>query len=272
MQPKEDFDRGYFVHVLADNFGSGLSNFFPLYLHTDGTSLLEVAGRKPNLTEGAAVYVTKLGVGPEELFYHTLAVLHAPAYRSENAGALRQDWPRVPLPDLRETLQASAVLGRQVAALLDVDTQIPGVTVGQIRNELREMAVFVRVDGNQAQPDAGDLDITVGWGHAGKSNVTMPGQGKIADHGNHLDVYLNDVACWRNLPKAVWDYTIGGYQVVKKWLSYREKALLGRGLTPDEVRYVTEMARRIAGLVDLRPMLDANYRSIIQATYLSAAK
>ena len=33
----------------------------------------------------------------------------------------------------------------------------------------------------------------------------------------------------------MWDYTIGGYQVVKKWLSYREKPLLGRSLTPDEV-------------------------------------
>ena len=31
-QPMESFDRGYFVHVLADNFGNGLSSFFPLYL------------------------------------------------------------------------------------------------------------------------------------------------------------------------------------------------------------------------------------------------
>jgi len=27
----------------------------------------------------------------------------------------------------------------------------------------------------------------------------------------------------------VWTYTIGSYQVIKKWLSYREKPLLGRG-------------------------------------------
>ena len=76
------------------------------------------------------------------------------------------------------------------------------------------------------------------------------------------DVYLNDHAYWANVPEAVWEYTIGGYQVIKKWLSYREKGLLGRGLTIEEVEYVTQMARRLAALVLLRPELDANYRMV----------
>lgn len=75
------------------------------------------------------------------------------------------------------------------------------------------------------------------------------------------DIYLNEHCCWRNVPASVWEYTIGGYPVIKKWLSYREKALLGRGLTIDEVRYVTETARRIAALIALQPALDANYHS-----------
>jgi len=58
------------------------------------------------------------------------------------------------------------------------------------------------------------------------------------------DIYLNDVAYWRNIPVQVWNYYIGGYQVMKKWLSYRERPLLGRSLTPDEVEEVTRMARR----------------------------
>jgi hypothetical protein len=66
----------------------------------------------------------------------------------------------------------------------------------------------------------------------------------------------------------VWDYTIGGYQVIKKWLSYRKKPLLGRSLTPDEVRYVTEMARRLTALIALQASLDANYRKVMHTTYL----
>ena len=77
-----------------------------------------------------------------------------------------------------------------------------------------------------------------------------------------FDVYLNDVAYWRCVPSNVWRYTIGGYQVIKKWLSYRERALLGRDLKPEEARYVTEMVRRIAALVLMQPELDANYEQV----------
>jgi hypothetical protein len=52
-------------------------------------------------------------------------------------------------------------------------------------------------------------------------------------------VYLNADACWSHVPVRVWEYTTGGYQGLKKWLSYREHTLLGRDLTPDEARYVT---------------------------------
>jgi hypothetical protein len=165
-------------------------------------------------------------------------------------------------------LLASAALGQQVASLLDTDAAVPGVTTGKISDELRNIAVFQRVDGKPANPDSGDLDLTAGWGHGGKGGVTMPGKGKTVrrDDGAY-DIYLNDDTCWRNVPEAVWDYTIGGYQVIKKWLSYREKPLLGRGLASEEVRYVTEMARRITALIALLAALDDNYRNVIKATY-----
>src|SRR6266446_8766376 len=71
----------------------------------------------------------------------------------------------------------------------------------------------------------------------------------VAEVLNHLgkttcDIYLNNVAFWRNVPIKVWEYTIGGYQVMKKWLSYRKKELLGRPLTQHEAREVTNMTRR----------------------------
>ena len=79
--------------------------------------------------------------------------------------------------------------------------------------------------------------------------------------GQTLDVSLNERAYWRNIPVATWEYCIGGYQVIKKWLSYREKGLLGRSLDPLEVREVTAMVRRITAILLLSPALDANYRA-----------
>ena len=82
-----------------------------------------------------------------------------------------------------------------------------------------------------------------------------------------VDVYLNEVACWQNIPARVWSYTIGGYQVIKKWLSYREAALLGRALRKGEARHVTDMVRRIACILLMEPELDENYRSVKANAY-----
>jgi len=81
------------------------------------------------------------------------------------------------------------------------------------------------------------------------------------------DVYLNDVAYWQNIPARVWDYTIGGYQVIKKWLSYREEDFLGRPLKVSEVQEVTNMARRIGAILLLEPELDANYEAVKRSPY-----
>jgi len=229
-----------------------------------------------NLSPASRAYLSSLGFldpdtdqGTGELIWlHALAIGYSPTYLTENADGVSQDWPRIPLPHGKDDLIASAKRGRQIAALLDTETAVSGVTTGKIQDDLREIAVFERVDGKQANLDGGDLSVIAGWGHAGKGGITMPGKGKISNHGNTLDIFLNDAACWRNIPKDVWEYTIGGYQVIKKWLSYREKPLLGRGLTPDEVRYVTEMARRITVLIALQPALDDNYRAVVKATYL----
>jgi hypothetical protein len=229
-----------------------------------------------NLSLAARAYLASLGFqgldkdaeSASNLWMHALAIGYSPAYLTKNADGIRQDWPRIPLPKEKDLLRASAVLGRQVAALLDTEAPVPGITNGKIRDDLKTIAVFQRLDGKPAKPESGDLDLTAGWGHGGKGGVTMPGKGKInrRDDGAY-DIFLNNVSCWRNVPGAVWDYTIGGYQVIKKWLSYREKPLLGRGLTSDEVRYVTEIARRLAALTALQPSLDDNYRNVIKAPY-----
>ena len=78
----------------------------------------------------------------------------------------------------------------------------------------------------------------------------MPGQGRVVERDYTaaereamgaavgvlgdatLDVHLNDNARWSNVPAAVWNYRLGGYQVLKKWLSYRESKVLGAASCP----------------------------------------
>jgi type ISP restriction-modification system protein len=257
-----------------------------------------------NLSSSARGYLSSVGItNPDAdaetaslIWMHALAIGYSASYLADNADGIRQDWPRIPVPDTKHSLEASSELGRQVAALLDSENAVSGVTSGTIRAELKTIAVVSRAGGGTLNPDAGDLALTAGWGHGGKGGITMPGKGRLnertytpaeleaiaagveplglsVEHAlgrlgeTTFDVYLNDVACWRNMPARVWGYTIGGYQVIKKWLSYREHELLGRALTSDEAREVMNMARRIAAILLLEPELDANYSAIKQSTY-----
>ena len=61
-------------------------------------------------------------------------------------------------------------------------------------------------------------------------------------------IHLNDNAYWRNVPAKVWNYRLGGYQVLKKWPSYWEKKVLGQELKVEEVGYFSEVAKRIGAI------------------------
>ncbi len=281
-----------FTRLLGDNdFLRGHAYYFPIQLRVG--ILGEHEAPTANLSPAARAYLASLGISNPDtdaetaglLWMHALAIGYSPAYLSENADGIRSDWPRVPLPASRDALEASAALGRQVAALLDTETPVPGVTVSP-DPQFKTLGVISRVDGAAIQPDGGDLRVAAGWGHAGQGGVTMPGKGKtterpytaaeaeaLGDRWAHLgettrDVYLNGTTCWRNVPARVWDYTLGGYAVMKKWLSYREYAGLGRDLTAAEAREVTAMTRRLAALRLLETALDAHYEAVKTAAFV----
>ena len=261
-------------HLASLHLNEWGASMFPEYLRdggfgTDGSG----SQRRPNLSPAAHSYLDRLGLGVEDLFHHVLSVLHDPAYLEANSGALRMEWPRIPLPgwpdgDVDEAageLEASAARGRELAALLDSDTPVAGVTEGEPCPETGVIAVPSKVDGGNILGD--DFALTAGWGHFGQGQAVMPGQGRVFERPytaeeraalggavsilgeTTFDIYLNDRAYWSNVPAAVWSYKLGGYQVLKKWLSYREEKVLGRAMLPDEVKHFTDTARRIAGIL-----------------------
>ncbi len=275
-EAREVFSRGTLARHLASDFGNGRSHFFPAWLWDDDIENAGNGARRPNFSAAAQRYLKHLNASVEDLFHHVLAVLHDPAYRRVNADALRMDWPRIPLPGwplpgnagivpATNALTQSATRGRQLAALLDPDTPVPGVTTGPLRPDIATLAVPATVDGRNMAGD--DFALTAGWGHYGTGEAVMPGHGRLVERAytpdertalrdatavlgpTTCDIYLNGNAYWRNVPAAVWRYKLGGYQVLKKWLSYRERAVLGRVLRPEEVWYFAEVARRIGSIM-----------------------
>ena len=165
----------------------------------------------------------------EQVFYHALAVLSAPSYRAEHAEYLAEDWPRVPLPGTRAVLAQGAELGRRVAALLDPQAQ-PDVP--------RSVGRLVTPGTDMEAPEA-ELNIGV------KPRY---------DAGREVYV-LSDTLELAGVSEAVWGFTLGGYPVLKNWVEYRK----GRKLTLDEADWLESIVRRVQGLLNLGPELDAGY-------------
>lgn len=252
------------------------ASFFPLLRHEDSLigepvspgmdarvleALCVVYGVNPFESDGHAWTTSALGVG-ESLFYHVMAVLWSAQYKREHAPSLKMDWARVPIPSDFAVLESSETLGRLLSNLLLTNRAVPGVHSGNLRAELKALALHDKVGDEPIDPDI-DLYVTASWGSRSKSGAVMPGQGKATpneiDPDHALDIWINDAVYWRNVPRPVWEMTIGGYPVVKKWLSYRDRRVLGRALKMDEVVYVTQMVRRLAAVLALTDELDANY-------------
>ena len=90
------------------------------------------------------------------------------------------EWPRIPLPGwpdgdadgAADELAASAARGRELAALLDPDTPVPGVTEAPLRPEIAAVAVPSTTDGGNMT--GGDFALTAGWGHSDRARPSCP--------------------------------------------------------------------------------------------------
>ena len=151
----------------------------------------------------------------ENIFHYLYAILHSPAYRQRYAAFLRTDFPRIPIPGSRALFEALAALGAQLVAW-----------------HLLEHPDAARIFASSARPAK-----AVAWfgndfslqrvGEKGKSLADISG-----DVGN---VLINASSGFANVNSAVWQHTIGGYQVLHKWLDDRRKA--GRSLSQDDITH-----------------------------------
>lgn len=195
--------------------------------------------------------------------------------------------------DAGNLLLESMKIGGSVSKLLDTEARVEGVTTGDgsVREEFVGMGELIPVN-KEAMPSNNPDNIALrGWGRQNKRDAILPESGPILqrrysqserasiergtlERGLHVgaaygvlgdttyDVYLNEDWCWQNVPATVWNYVIGGYPVLRKWLSYRDTSVTGRALNRNELDYFTQMVRRLAALRLLEPSLNRIYARI----------
>jgi hypothetical protein len=286
-------------HLLDPN-----AHVIPARIQTESKAddLFSASTNRANLSEKSRHWLKEIGWPDPDgdtkagnaSWFHAVAICCSPKWLEENHSAILTGWPRVPLPSSATALKRSAALGARLAVLLDPDQPASGITTGTLEPPFRILGVMARSSGKTVKPE--ELAVTAGWGHGGGDTPVMPSQGHITERsaytdeelaelkaaakatgekldaliarlGPPTDIWLNDVAYWRCVPTAVWKFSIGGYQVFKKWLSYREQEVFGRPLSLGDAREATAIVRRLAAIILLQRELDENYEAIKDASY-----
>lgn len=225
-------------------------------------------GRSPNLGREARQHSMRHGLGETELFHHTVAVLAAHPHIAM----------RIPLPDSKELIRFSAVLGYRIASLYGEPST---VALRRDDQELRFIGAATRV-GKEARMLRGSVLALNEWWD-GQGRVVMREYDDdelvaISDHARAngmttaevidllgartVDVYLNEKAYWRNVPQHVWNYAHAESPVLRGWLRGRTQSAIGRALVRDEVSQFASASRRIASLLLLAPALARNYAAL----------
>ena len=219
---------------------------FPLYLYpTAKTSLFAEApstgpgGRRANFapdfiaaceTSTGATWCFdgqgKLGnaknptFGPEDVFYYAYAVFYSPGYRARYAQFLKTDFPRLPLTGQRALFAQLVKLGQELCSLHLMRSAAPGIC---------------------SYPVAGDNRV---------DKVRFEAQSPTAETGQ---VFINATQHFAGVPRAVWNYHIGGYQVAHKWLKDRKTRLL----TFADLQHYSHVLAALARTIALQSEIDA---------------
>ena len=246
--------------------------------------------RTANLSSHARSWLQDLGLpcpDSDEItasmpWYHVLSISHSPKYASENSDMFFSDFPRIPMPNSENLLRASSQLGKIVSSLLNSDKGISSDLTPDGLNELGltqqrtnlGVAKWGFMNGSAVVPSRGST-TTRAWDDDEHraidrmfASMNIDRDRGIRILGNAVDVYLNDTNYWKGIPEAVYDFRCGNYQVIKKWLSYRDLKVIKREITGEEADHVTDIVWRLTILLLMGDSLDANYEACSMNSYV----
>jgi predicted helicase len=225
-----------------------INSLFPLYLYDDAESKTQKTGggtmlmalfesspgystRRANLNPKFTQDLTqRLGlkwvpvdrgdlkktVGPEDVFNYIYAMFHSPTYRERYAEFLKIDFPRLPLTSDLKLFRALAAKGAELVALHLMESS-------KLDDLLTEF------------PVPGDNEVE-----------------KVQYTDNDQRVWINAKQYFGGVPKAVWEFHVGGYQVCEKWLKDRK----GRKLTYDDIQHYQKIVVSLSETIRLMTEID----------------
>ena len=218
------WQHAFVTHHIVEHVAVSLKTIdycFLLYIYPSVSSPnMFHQSRQPNLAGGLLPRLSAaygFTPSPEDVLAYIYAILYSPTYRETYAQELRIDFPRIPFAADGDIFRQMANLGRQL-----IDLHL-----------LR------------------DLSNTAGVKYQGQGSDRIenvrydPSSGRVS---------INADKYFEGITPEMWEYRIGGYQVLEKYLKDRK----GRQMD-DPVRYIL-IAAALARTLDIQKDIDKIYQ------------
>ena len=215
---------------LVSNKTKEANYVFPLYRYSSPEEEKKIKGglfeeddlfqgkeRIENLSPQFRAFVDKKykhRYSPEDILGYVYAVLHSPTYRETYLDFLKIDFPRIPFVNQRKTFEALSALGWEL------------MQAHLLKSIPQELNVAVT---------------------KGDFKVEKPTYGP-----QHERLRINKTQYFSPVPRDVWAFHIGGYQVLDKYL----KSRTGRTLSLDEIENVQNVVNVLRFTIDQMKRID----------------
>lgn len=226
----------------------GAADIFPLYLYEPhkkfifkGQKHLDITGIQKGLDEKERdkksnvkdEIIEKLSdtykkqIVPEQVFYYIYGVLYSPIYRKKYNEFLKIDFPKIPFTKSKELFNKISEIGK---GLIDLHL---------LKSPKLEKVI---------------AKFPVSTGNILKDNRVE----KREYNEKKKRIYINEKQYFEKIEPEVWNYHIGGYQVLDKWLKDR----IGRKLSPENVSHYLKIITAIKHTIDLQKEIDKIYPEV----------
>jgi len=200
-----------------------LTYVFPLYTYpnTENEQTNLFIEKNPNLSPKFLEAIKeKLGKipTPEKIFYYAYAIFHSPTYRTRYAEFLKIDFPRLPLTSNQKLFHELAIKGEELVNL----------------HLMKSDKLNTLITTYQA---IGDNQVT-----------------EVTYNSELQRVYINKQSYFTDIPPHIWEFKIGGYQVLDKWLKDRKNA--NRKLSIEEINHYQKIVIALTATLQLMQEID----------------
>lgn len=207
----------------------GIGYIFPLYLYPDTeiNSYLPMEGMDGVVQRKTANISEKILAGlekayktkpsPEDIMHYIYGLLYSTEYRQTYVDFLKTEYPRIPFTSDYALFRQMAELGKRLKDLHLMTSDELNEPVVRYQGQGEDIVKFRRYNEDEKR------------------------------------LYINENKYFENFEPEVWEYQIGGYQVLDKYLKDRSKQKL------ESPRHVIRIATALAKTIEIQAEIDELY-------------